>query len=119
MKEFIKFVNENPELKEKLKALPEGTPKEDIIQLAKEYGFNLTDNIFEAPKDNALSDDELEAVAGGGGLACFCIAAGGGGGISDKDGHTFGCACPVYGQGGDGIDEHFKCLCPFAGGGGR
>lgn len=64
MKKFLEVIEENPELKEKLQALGEKPAVSDIIALAAQYGMTLTEADFAAPKGE-LSEDELEAVAGG------------------------------------------------------
>ena len=67
---------------------------EAVIALAKEKGFALTaaDLTVEA-KQGEVSDDELEAVAGG--KVCVCVA--GGGGEAGNNDHT--CWCVLVGEG--------------------
>ena len=66
MKEFLKEVENNAELKARLSALPdEEASKEKVVEIAKEYGFTLTAEDCEVGKAENISDDELEAVAGG------------------------------------------------------
>ena len=92
---------------EELNAAPKATYA-DFIVLAAEYGIALTESDFTNPAPSAeLSDDELDAVAGGHGIVCFCIAAGGG------DGGGQACAC-VLGGGGTTPDS---CVCVIGGSG--
>ena len=86
MKKFLKEVENNAELKARLSALPdEEASKKKVVEIAKEYGFTLTAEDCEVGKAENISDDELEAVAGGscifGGVenGCGCIFAGVGG----------------------------------------
>lgn len=113
-KEFLKFIKENPELQEKLKALPKDTPKEDIVDLANAHGFTLTVADLTPPEISEISDEELVAVVGGS-VNCGCWGGGGGGGTSLLDGETVGCACVLYGQGGDGKERHMYCVCGWFG----
>ena len=80
MKEFLKEVENNAELKARLSALPdEEASKEKAVEIAKEYGFTLTAEDCEVGNAENISDDELEAVAGGsclfGGVLgpCGCV----------------------------------------------
>ena len=41
--------------------------------------------------------------------------AGAGGGTDSNDYHTYGCACVLYGQGGDGHLNDRNCICGAAG----
>lgn len=42
----------------------------DVIAIAKEYGFELTEADFQ-PESHKLSDDELAAVSAAGGCGCI------------------------------------------------
>ena len=112
---------------------------EELIAYAAENGIAVTaEDIEEAEKaaedrktkaknaDGELSDDELDAVPGGG--KCICYFAGGGKEDLIKITHhnnTYsgdgGCACVLYGQ-GDKIDDDkhvgARCSCFLGGGGG-
>ncbi len=89
------------------------TEKEEIITRAAELGIELTAADFEQKQE--LSDDELDAVAGGKAGGCGCPLLGGGGGKDEDNGKTYGCGCVGYGQGGDGKLTDFNCCC-MAGG---
>ena len=85
----------------------------DLLPIIKAAGYDVTIAELEAfgqqakPATGELSDDELEAVAGG---MCFCTFGGvGGGKTQEKD--NYYCGCQGYGQGGDGKDEHWQCVC--------
>ena len=125
-KKFLELISSNKELETKALAcndLEEEKGKLALIELAKENGIELTDADFEkkaAPASGELSDDELDAVAGGangenGG--CVCVVIGAGGGVDDFNGKIFGCYCGAYGQGGDGNLKDANCRCVFGGGG--
>ena len=65
-----KFMNEadrNEELKSRLSVLIDKEKNLDkIIELAREYGYNLKAEDFKSPSEGELSLDDLDAVAGGG-----------------------------------------------------
>ena len=100
---------------------------EELIALAKENGIELTEEdakkYFEQlnAKKGELSDDELEAVTGGG--ACACVLPGGGGGDGLK------CGCFTGGNGRvfeyrPATDDYLQlpwdqggCVCAGAGAG--
>ena len=119
LKKFLALIASNKELEKKALAcneLGEEKCKLAFLELAKENGIELTEADFakkEKSVSGELSDDELDAVAGGGG--CGCFAGGGGGGTDSNDGRTYGCACVVYGQGGDGRANDMNCICPAFG----
>ncbi|MCD8338282.1 MAG: Nif11-like leader peptide family RiPP precursor [Lachnospiraceae bacterium] len=69
MKEFLEAIEENEELRAKVEELnrkADASPK-DFSALAKEYGFDLREEDFSGVrrKMNEISEDELDAVAGG------------------------------------------------------
>ena len=113
MKEFLEAIEANAELKAKMEELdknPETKPA-DYIALAKEYGYELTEEDFQS--DGELSDDELAAVTGAG--DCTWVMGGGG---SAGDGNPT-CAC-----GGVGFGEYnsvgsgkYRCACGITGSG--
>ncbi len=131
MKEFLEFLEQNEEAKNKILALkgdPDAIAK--AVAVAKEYGFDISEADMTAERDahfgRPYSDEELEAIAGGD--ACICAV--GGGGSSDgveysPDGeesfkeHT--CAC-VLGGGGEWTnpdgEKECRCACVVGGVGG-
>lgn len=123
LKKFFESVSKEEVLQEKMKAL--SADRENavacIIALAKEINIELYEADFKASEEE-LSEDELGAVSGGMGSsggctnsACWCTVGGGGGGRMLDDNSAFGCACAVYGQGGDGKDDHQVCICVVVG----
>ena len=108
-----KVLQEHPELGDKLKAIAtDSQMQEKMIEILKEYGVVLTTEDFKAP-EGELSDDELNAVAGGGG--CGCPAVGGGGG------DELVCVCIAGGTGcvigSYGLNSQGGCVCVAAGAG--
>ena len=110
-----KVMQEHPEINEMIKELRADSQEEmqaKMIELLKEYGVELTAEDLKAPSGE-LSDDELEAVSGGGG--CGCPVIGGGGG------DYLGCFCVAEGSGTldgtDKINEYGGCYCAGAGAG--
>ena len=86
MKKLLEILSGNKELAAKVG----GMGKEDIIALAKELGVALTEADF--VQNCELSDDELDAVVGGG----KCICSFGGGEYSDG---SVRCVCIIGGDG--------------------
>ncbi len=115
MKAFLETISKDRELIKKVSTI---TDKAEIIAMAKENGFELTEADFEAP-EGELSESELSGVTGGG--SCFCAAGGGG----TAGGNDSVCACVVYGQGNivdNPTDESLKekagtvrCVCIVSG----
>ena len=110
-----KVMQEHPEINEMIKELRADSQEEmqaKMIELLKEYGVELTAEDLKAPSGE-LSDDELEAVSGGGG--CGCPVIGGGGG------DYLGCGCFVAGaglvEGTCTVNEYGGCCCIGAGAG--
>ena len=110
MKKFLEAVSRNKESIEKLKKAE--TP-EAVIALAAENGFTLTaEDLKPEPTTGEVSDDELNAVAGGKDCGCFL---GGGGEATGKQGV---CACVAAGAGmGPNGDADIRCICPVFGAG--
>ena len=97
MKKFLELVSKDENLKKKLEELDDTVYEQASqagIALAKEFGIELSEADFGRKKsDGELSDDELDAVAGGARLAksdepdsiwnddciCACVTSGGGG----------------------------------------
>ncbi len=123
MKEFLEFIEQNEEAKAKVAELDAKADAkfEDFAAIAKEYGFDISDDDF-VPVGGELSEDELDSVVGGD--LCYCF--GGGGGTGDPDTNGDGgepykeltCAC-VLGGGGEYYNDKGKkfcrCWCVFAG----
>ncbi len=105
MRKFLAAVSKNDELTKKINTMT----KEELIALAKELGVDLTDADFAEPT-NELSDDELDAVAGGADCGCFIGGGGEGGGKWDNK----VCVC-VTGGGGQTSDGGCRCACTVAG----
>ena len=122
LKKFLEAVSKDEALQAKVNALESNkeTAMAGVIALAKELGIELIEADFAQP-DGEISEDELEAINGGGcptngtvNNSCYCAAAGGGGG-KQRDMDIWGCACVAYGQGGDGKEDHTTCMCVLYG----
>ncbi|MCC8152394.1 MAG: Nif11-like leader peptide family RiPP precursor [Lachnospiraceae bacterium] len=121
MKQFLEEMEKNEELKAKVEELNNrgDSTVEDFIALTKEFGFALTEEDFfgEKKSDDEISEDEMDAVAGGG--VCKCAVGGYGGGESGFYYSDQGCVCVVGGGGDylDGADEKYKsrCICVLNG----
>ncbi|MBO4375581.1 MAG: Nif11-like leader peptide family natural product precursor [Lachnospiraceae bacterium] len=103
-KAFLEKASEDEEFLERLKKA--GT-KEEAIALAKEKGFELTEEDLKSGTSGkqALSNDELDAVAGG--KECSCVLGGGG----DKGGYdNNSCGCTTYGEGLDNNAVNCDCF---------
>ncbi len=117
LKRFLEAVGKSETLQEKMKAIPKDLPREEAVQkaieIAAEAGFELSEADMDTNAE-AISEEELDAITGGSG--CGCAGAGGGGGTT-QDGTTYGCACVLYGQGGDAKKNNRQCWCSIAGAG--
>lgn len=108
MKKFLESVSKNEELVKKINTMT----KEELIALAKELGIELTEADLEKP-DGELSDDEMDAVAGG--MGCYCLI----GGYGEQDlNNEKDCVC-VAGGGGEYKNGRCRCYCVGVGGGDR
>lgn len=107
MKKFLELASGDAELAGRLN----GMGKDAIIAAAQQRGITLTDADFVEDTSDALSDDELNAVAGGG--KCACIM--GGSGKEDDDCRE--CACIIAGGGMFKNSKTNRCGCVGAGGG--
>ena len=116
LKAFLEAVSQDKAFFEKL---TKAKVPEAVIALATEKGFVLTtEDLTPEPASGEVSDDELDAVAGG--KTCVCVAGGGGeAGTRDET-----CACVLGGAGlyvdihqGKVIAEHQRCFCVMGGGG--
>lgn len=81
-----------------------------LVSMAREMGIALTADDFRKPAAEELSDDDLDAVAGGGDVSCACAM--GGGGTKDSNDKT--CACVLAGAGYSKSGRE-RCVCGFAG----
>lgn len=104
LKLFLEKISEDKALADKVGA---ETNPEVLIAMAAEMGIALTADDF---KKQELSDDELDAVAGGGDVSCACAL--GGGGTKDSDDKA--CACVLAGA-GYSKNGGERCVCGFAG----
>ena len=104
LRRFLEAVSKNDEMYGKFS----GATKEDMLAMAKELGVELTAEDLEQKAE--MSDDELEAVAGG--KACYCAMGGGGEAGGKWDNKV--CAC-VLGGGGEAADGNCRCVCTFGG----
>lgn len=104
--EFLEASTTNEELKKRVDdLLKDAGPKKDetiigkVIDVAKEYGYDLVHDDFNQSGDETkkMDEDELTAVAGG--FGC-CVCPVGGAGAANGDGDTGGCGC-VLGGGGE------------------
>ena len=99
MKKLLELASEDKKFAKEIRE----ADKEALIRLAKAHEIELSEEDFEKSQ-NELSDDELDAVAGGG-INCVCVSCGGGDGCAcvigggGKDGGLTSCACAVYGEG--------------------
>ena len=123
MKKWMELVSQNEVLQKKLQDMADDTRDDSIakmIEIAKENGITLTADDFETPPCEELSDDELDAVAGG---KCGCFLGGGGEGIDKKNrgNKHYKCVCVGWGHGyidgGCKGSEKMNCVCPAVGGG--
>lgn len=122
LEDFYEVLEENEEMKNEVEALNRKYEGADLTseETKMEIGRMLADisarnGLDLAPEDffqqeTELSDDDLDAVAGGG--ACGCVIAGGG----SRDDADFQCGCFIGGQGGGRGNEN-RCICAMAGGG--
>ncbi len=122
MKQFLEAIEKNPELKAKVEALGKNPEVKvaDFIALAKEYGFEITEEDFKVTEaGEGLSDDELVGVSSS---RCSCPFVGGGDGVRDdgKGNDELNCVC-IFGGGGAYINVYgerkMRCLCVLIGGG--
>ena len=105
---FLEAAQADPELCQRLCKMAVG----ELVAAAREKGFELSEEDFK-PAAGELDEADPNNVAGGGG--CGCVGAGGGGGTDSVDGSVYGCACVLYGQGGDGRALDSNCVCAPAG----
>lgn len=105
-KKLLEMLSKDKDLAERFAHMD----KTEVFAAAKELGIELNEEDLTKP-EGTVSDDELASVTGGSG-GCYCQIAGGGGGKENKDdNNTYGCACVIYGQGGDGAADSRDCIC--------
>ena len=110
MRKLLEKLSEDKALAEKLSKLETA----DLIAAAKELGIELTGADFDHAEE--VSDDELNAVAGGALQNCWCVA--GGGGKADPEDGAAPCACVLAGYGDRGCSAgDAYCACVAAGNG--
>lgn len=115
VKTFFELLSKDEALRKKVCAM---TELEEIIALAKELEIELSEADFET-RDGELSEDELNAVAGGG--DCYCLLGGGG----TESNYDDVCACVVAGVGYykdsfkpySTADNLLRCVCSVLGDG--
>jgi predicted ribosomally synthesized peptide with nif11-like leader len=122
VKEFYDALASDEALRKRAEALNEklgeqsgeDEAKAEIIAFAKAEGYDFTAEELDAyaKQAKALSDDELETVAGGAYNPNDCFCAVGGGGKDSATGRT--CACPWIG-GGKPDDDGRGLACAWAG----
>lgn len=113
MKKLLEAMEQNAELKAKIDELDKKPDSaiNDYIQLASEYGIELKEEDFKpADMQGEVSDEELDAVAGGD--ECYCAVGGGGTGRSNTE-RT--CACVLFGQGDGKMFCDVRCTCTVGG----
>ena len=114
MKKYLELISQDDEARKKLNEQEPSSiqeAKERIIADAAENGITLTEEDFdETAETDALSEDELEAVAGG--KECYCAV--GGGGTSTSSLYEDTCACVLAGT-GDGYGYVTKWVTDSSG----
>ena len=106
MKQFLEEASKDKDLIEKLN---NAETSEEVIALAAETGFTLTEEDLKPDAGiQDVSDDELDAVAGG--KACYCAVGGGG----EADSNEKVCACVLVGA-GEMADGKDRCACCVGG----
>ena len=114
---FMEMLSQDAKLQGKADELIANNDAAGIVALAASLGIELAEDellLQAAPQMEELSDDELDAVAGGW-KKCTCVL--GGGGKADADG--LACACVAGGIGvGRKDKEVTRCACVVSGFGG-
>ena len=106
MKKFLEAISRDDAFIERMNKTK---TMDEVIALAAEKGFALTEeDLNMAPASGELTDDEMDAVAGG--KACYCAM--GGGGTGDGDNNET-CACIVSGVGM--AFNGNRCFCAVGG----
>ena len=110
-KKFLAAVSQDEALKKEFEG---AKGLEAMLKIAKAHGYELKSEDFEAPKIDELSEDEMQAVAGGAmqAITSMCKCTGGYGfGLTNE----LNCECQQKGGGvnttiHDG-DTHQRCWC--------
>ena len=106
MKQFLEEASKDKNLAEKLN---NAETADEVIALAAETGFTLTEEDLKPDTGiQDVSDDELDAVAGG--KACYCAVGGGG----EANSNEKVCACVLVGV-GEMADGKERCDCCVGG----
>lgn len=100
-RDFLAWVSLNKEQAKELQTIDD--PKE-LVKAAREFGYELNEADFKSDEGKKVSEEELDAVAGGG--PCYCVLGGGG---TPTEGHSGACGCAVYGMGYSG--DKVRCYC--------
>ena len=111
LKKLMEEISKNPDLTKRITKAGNG----EVLAIAKELNIELAEEDLKVPEQKELSENELEAVTGGGGCGCVLYGVGGrdglkcecmhyGGGVSDETSHCVGyghgaCACVGGGAG--------------------
>lgn len=107
-KEFEGAVMDSKEMRQKV--------ADQLSHIAQKYGIQLTAEDILNENAGQLSDDDLDAVAGG--TECYCVIGGGGEGGKSSKGTDEICGCVLAGFGNDSINEgDFRCVCALYGSG--
>ena len=115
VKKFYDALANDKAMQERASALNKEGEKPDkaaartaIVAFAKAEGYSFTEADLDAYAKQAkpLTDENLDAAAGGS-AGCGCAGVGGGGG-TDKNGSTVGCACVAAGF---GTNSHGDDIC--------
>lgn len=104
LKKFFEEVSKSEELSQKVSK----ADAKELVEIAADLGITLSEEDLKQPTE--ISDDELDAVAGGGDVSCACAM--GGGGTKDSNDKT--CACVLAGAGYSNSGRE-RCVCGFAG----
>lgn len=107
LRKFLEAASADEAFAEKLS---KAKTAEAVIALAAEKGFTLTEEEIR-PKERSgeISDDEMDAVAGGAQCGCFL------GGFGKEGGSDYMCVCPVGGGGGSATLDESRCICALGG----
>ena len=105
MKNFLKKVSEDKALAEKASKLE----RAELIALAKELGFELTEADWAQP-EGEISEGEMDAGVGGS-QRCRCVVSGGGKAYADGN----ACGCVTAGIGTSKHDGEARCVCVASG----